>query len=112
MHLAYRINGDSANDCVFQSLVVATMKALLRGFVHLVSRNVEPVEAVSMVKRKLPDKFTLRASVAIAEWMNRVKFTKIIGGPIRKFGGITVCQMSIRAEALESLIQDGRDLLV
>ena len=65
-----------------------------------------------MVKRNLPDKFTLRASVAIAEWMNRVKFTKIIGGPIRKFGGITVCQMSIRAEALESLIQDGRDLLV
>jgi hypothetical protein len=98
----------------FETCIVATLEAILRGPTHLISRNSRPIERVSIPAGQLADKLSLRAAVPIPKGVNGIKLAHVIGGAVCEFRTAKVGQVTFLieiarefTEALRNMIAEG-----
>lgn len=94
----------------FQSGIVG-FKALPRCIDHLVAGNTRPIESITVALSELPNKLTLRSSIAFPKRMDGVNLSEVVGSAIYQASPVSAAKVSLLFEIVESLVERRHDVL-
>lgn len=69
---------------LLQGHVISALKADFGRHGHLDPRNGCPIQPISIARGQLPDEFTLRSPIPVAEWVDRVEVAHVVSGATTK----------------------------